>query len=146
MGRKTMIIVSDEADFIASARAFCETKGGTCKVFSTSDWSRQVSQPGFVHGLTGEKPVMVGQSQGGAKILPFPGMPSVSNEGHAPQVANVRTIDELESEAIKKAINSFNGNLTEAAKALGIGRATLYRKVKQYNIDPAEARRRKMAA
>lgn len=145
MGRKTMVIVSDEAEFIASARAFCETKGGTCKVYSTAEWSRQVAQPGFVHGLTGEKPVMVGQPHEGAKILPFPGMQSPSQE-QSSQGVSVRTIDELESEAIRKAINSFNGNLTEAAKALGIGRATLYRKVKQYNIDPAEARRRKMAA
>lgn len=140
-----MIIVSDDMEFVSSARAFCETKGGTCKVYSTTEWSRQVSQPGFVHGLTGEKPVMVGQQQGGAKILPFPGMQNTGVDAQ-PQAGNVKTIDELESEAIKKAIASFNGNLTEAAKALGIGRATLYRKVKQYNIDPSEARRRKMAA
>lgn len=143
MGRKTMIIVSDDVDFVSSARAFCDTKGGTCKVYSTSEWSQQVSQPGFVHGLTGEKPVMVGQPSG-AKILPFPGMQNPTPSENSPN--SVKTIDELESEAIRKAINSFNGNLTEAAKALGIGRATLYRKVKQYNIDPAEARRRKLAA
>ncbi len=40
---------------------------------------------------------------------------------------------------------AFKGNLTEAAKALGIGRATLYRKVKQYNIDPSAARKKKAA-
>jgi hypothetical protein len=28
---------------------------------------------------------------------------------------------------------------------LGIGRATLYRKVKQYNIDPSAARKKKAA-
>ena len=43
------------------------------------------------------------------------------------------------------AIHAYRGNLTEAAKALGIGRATLYRKVKLYNIDPASARRKKAA-
>ena len=55
-------------------------------------------------------------------------------------------MDDLEAKAIETAIMQFKGNLTEAAKALGIGRATLYRKVKQYHIDPSQARRRKIAA
>ncbi len=54
-------------------------------------------------------------------------------------------MDELESKAIENAIMQFKGNLTEAAKALGIGRATLYRKVKQYQIDPNSARKRRAA-
>jgi DNA-binding NtrC family response regulator len=75
----------------------------------------------------------------GAKILQFP-QPSMSTEDH-----KVRTINELESIAIENAIHEFGGNLTEAAKALGIGRATLYRKVKQYNIDPSSARKKRAA-
>ena len=58
----------------------------------------------------------------------------------------VQKMEDLEAKAIETAINQYKGNLTEAAKALGIGRATLYRKVKQYHIDPSQARRRKMAA
>ena len=54
----------------------------------------------------------------------------------------VPKINELEAKAIRGAIQAYNGNLTEAARALGIGRATLYRKVKLYNINPASARRR----
>ena len=138
MGRKLMIVVSDDNDFIVSTRAHCEAKGGNCKVYSTADWSRQINTPGFVHALTGEQPT--NNEQGGAKILPFPGM------GGGAVGGKVQTIDEMESEAIRTAIENFKGNLTEAAKALGIGRATLYRKVKQYNIDPNEARRKKHAA
>ena len=52
----------------------------------------------------------------------------------------------MEARAIEAAIYQYKGNLTEAAKALGIGRATLYRKVKQYHIDPSQARRRKLVA
>lgn len=140
MGRKLMIVVSDDNDFIVSARAHCEAKGGTCKVYSQADWTRQVNTPGFVHALTGEQPLNSG-GETGAKILPFPGMGGGAGVG-----GKVQTIDELESEAIRQAIDNFKGNLTEAAKALGIGRATLYRKVKQYNIDPNEARRKKHAA
>ena len=54
-------------------------------------------------------------------------------------------MNELEAKAIENAIAQFRGNLTEAAKALGIGRATLYRKVKQYQIDPSMARKKRAA-
>lgn len=142
MGRK-MIVVSDDNDFIVSAKAFCESKGGTIKTYSTSEWGRNVSNPGFAYTLTGGvAPLSVGSHPvtEGAKILKFPqgGSMGATND-------RVATMNELESVAIQNAIHSFNGNLTEAAKALGIGRATLYRKVKQYNIDPSSARRKKAA-
>ena len=70
---------------------------------------------------------------GGGKVLAFPGRVDLKK---------VNTINEVEKDAIERAIMEFRGNLTEAAKALGIGRATLYRKVKQYNIDPSQARKR----
>lgn len=142
MGRK-MFVVSDDHDFVAAAKALCESKGGTMKTYSTSEWSRQVNTPGFAHGLTGDlPPLMVGSQpvNEGAKILKFP-----QGGQHASMDSKVQTINELESVAIQNAIYNFNGNLTEAAKALGIGRATLYRKVKQYNIDPSSARRKKAA-
>lgn len=141
MGRK-MFIVSDDTEFVLAARAFCEAKGGNCRVFSTADWSRQMNQPGFVHSLTGEMPLVVGaEPVEGAKILQFPG-----GQVTAQSENKVHTINELEAVAIQNAIHNFDGNLTEAARALGIGRATLYRKVKQYNIDPSAARRLKKAA
>ena len=55
-------------------------------------------------------------------------------------------MDDIEAKAIENAIVQYKGNLTEAAKALGIGRATLYRKVKQYRIDPSMARKKKVVA
>ena len=73
----------------------------------------------------------------GNNVVAFP---MQSSEG------KVQKMEDLEAKAIESAINQYKGNLTEAAKALGIGRATLYRKVKQYHIDPSQARRRKMAA
>lgn len=141
MGRK-MILVSDDNDFIVQAKAFCESKGGKVKAFTTSEWSRQMNMPGFVHSLTGELPPLTTGSNPveGAKILQFP-----TGGGHVSHDPKVQTINELENVAIQNAIQNFNGNLTEAAKALGIGRATLYRKVKQYNIDPSSARRKKAA-
>jgi transcriptional regulator of acetoin/glycerol metabolism len=40
----------------------------------------------------------------------------------------------LEKDAIKKAVRFYNGNITKTSKALGIGRNTLYEKMKKYGI------------
>lgn len=41
---------------------------------------------------------------------------------------------EIESDMIIKVISDCHGNLSEASRRLGIGRSTLYRKLKKYNI------------
>jgi len=45
-----------------------------------------------------------------------------------------RTLDEIERDAIRAALKETKGNKKEAAKILGIGVATLHRKVKEYSI------------
>lgn len=42
----------------------------------------------------------------------------------------IRPISELEREAIEMALDRFDGSVTDAAQALGISEATVYRKVK----------------
>ena len=55
-------------------------------------------------------------------------------EGGAPQVT---TLADLERQAILGAIRTLNGDKLQAAKLLGIGKTTLYRKLKEYGItDP----------
>lgn len=44
------------------------------------------------------------------------------------------TIDELERMAIEQALERFDGNKSQAAKSLGIGVKTLYRKLEKYSI------------
>jgi DNA-binding NtrC family response regulator len=44
----------------------------------------------------------------------------------------ILTVDEMEEELIKKTLASVNGNRREAARKLGIGERTLYRKLKKY--------------
>lgn len=132
MVRSKIIVVSDEQDIVQRAKAFAASNGVTCEVHSPMEWENK-SQVSVLS--TGTEPVATG-----AKILPFPG-----SNGYTSPGKKVQTINELESVAIEKAISEYNGNLTEAAKALGIGRATLYRKVKQYNLDPAQARKKRAA-
>ena len=46
----------------------------------------------------------------------------------------VRELSSLEEEAIRFAIQVYNGRMSEVARRLGIGRSTLYRKLKEYDI------------
>jgi DNA-binding NtrC family response regulator len=53
---------------------------------------------------------------------------------------NVRTLAEVELEMIQFAVDHYRGQMSEVARRLGIGRSTLYRKFKEYGIDPEEGR------
>ena len=48
----------------------------------------------------------------------------------------VRTIAGVEEELIRFALRFYRGQMSEVARRLGIGRSTLYRKLKDYGIDP----------
>ncbi len=43
-------------------------------------------------------------------------------------------LDEVEKQAIQEAINKNRGNMSKAAKELGLGRTTLYRKIQKYGL------------
>ncbi|HEY5976012.1 MAG TPA: helix-turn-helix domain-containing protein, partial [Geobacteraceae bacterium] len=45
-----------------------------------------------------------------------------------------RGLKETEAETIKHALDLLQWNITETARALGIGRNTLYRKIKQFRL------------
>jgi DNA-binding NtrC family response regulator len=47
---------------------------------------------------------------------------------------------------IKLAIDHYNGQMSEVARRLGIGRSTLYRKLKEYGIDPESGRIERLAS
>ncbi len=63
---------------------------------------------------------------------------AASDDGDGDSSASgVRTLADLEREAILGAIRALNGDKLQAAKLLGIGKTTLYRKLKEYGIvDP----------
>lgn len=50
-------------------------------------------------------------------------------------------LEQMEKTLIQKALARYTGNITLAAKALGIGRNTLYRKLEKYHIECAETER-----
>ena len=46
----------------------------------------------------------------------------------------VSSIKDIEKDTIRKALNTFNGNMSKVANELGFGRSTLYRKMKKYGL------------
>lgn len=48
----------------------------------------------------------------------------------------IRPLDRVEEELIRYALVFYKGRMSHVAKQLGIGRSTLYRKLKAYEIDP----------
>ncbi len=130
MARSKVIVVSDDHEIIQKARNFAYTMGLNLEIFSVSQWEEK-----NMESANNVQDLISGHSVN--NVIPFP--------GSGGKLKKVKTINELESVAIENAIHEYRGNLTEAAKALGIGRATLYRKVKQYDIDTSLARRKKSA-
>jgi len=64
-----------------------------------------------------------------------PHVVAIGKEGIAePAETLPQWIEKLEVEVLRKTLLEFEGNVTHAAKKLGIGRATIYRKAKKYNL------------
>jgi DNA-binding NtrC family response regulator len=165
MSRGIVYFISDDQDAINNAKVYWESQGVTFQSYTQSQWQSGLESSSFRSQLGTTYPQLnAGSSNSGmlrSNILPFPGQMvgqngTPSSDSHSSMTSNitnvefrasqkVSTMDEIESQAIITAIAQYKGNLTEAAKALGIGRATLYRKVKLYKIDPTEARRKKAA-
>lgn len=57
-----------------------------------------------------------------------------NNENYENKDINIIPMEKLEKENIENAIEKCDGNLAKAARLLDIGRSTLYRKIKKYNI------------
>jgi DNA-binding NtrC family response regulator len=70
-------------------------------------------------------------------------MPADVRDPHALRLVNesgeMRTLAELEAQAIRFALAHYQGHLSAISRRLGIGRSTLYRKLKELGLDDAAA-------
>lgn len=64
-------------------------------------------------------------------LLPFEIQQSLTAQGASLSAFSLQSVEKLH---IQKVLNYTNGNKTEAAKLLGIGTATLYRKIEEYRL------------
>lgn len=58
----------------------------------------------------------------------------LSSSGRTVKEKESLNLDDIEKETIEQALNKFNGNVSKAAKELGLGRTTMYRKMEKYGI------------
>lgn len=139
-----MIVVSDSQETIENTKKYWENHDVTVQAYSSAQFREGLDNAFFRQQLVAGVPALasgtspINSDVGGGNVIQFPTPTATSS--------SVQKMEELEAHAIENAIVQYKGNLTEAAKALGIGRATLYRKVKQYHIDPSAARKKKVAA
>ena len=62
------------------------------------------------------------------------GIPAVTEGGH------IRRLEEIEADMIRLALHRYRGQMSEVARKLGIGRSTLYRKMRDLGLEePKEA-------
>ena len=70
--------------------------------------------------------VEVGASAGVKGAL---GIPAITDQGE------VRSLEAMEADMIRLALGRYRGHMTEVAKRLGIGRSTLYRKMREFGLE-----------
>ncbi len=84
-----------------------------------------------------EGPVMLGQSADTPKTIHVPtpagkdsvGIPALGANG------DIRSLEAVEADMIRLAFGRYRGRMTEIAKRLGIGRSTLYRKMREIGLE-----------
>ena len=141
----TIIFISDNQREIHQVRQWSHDQGYHIKILTLLQWQNGFSNPQFrsalmadIHGeQSSQQELTTGQ------VVPFPSSAGGSATKKPLPSSSMPTINDVQKKAIQETISEFHGNLTKASFALGIGRATLYRKVKQYNIDLSRCRRSK---
>ena len=97
---------------------------------------RQYHLPGNVRELqySIERAVIMSEHSGlrAADLLfsPIESAPPIEN----PMADQPRNLEELERKAIQQAMDRYSGNISKAARELGLTRAALYRRMEKYGI------------
>jgi len=60
------------------------------------------------------------------------GISAVTEGGH------IRRLEDVESDMIRLALQRYRGQMSEVARKLGIGRSTLYRKIRSLGLEARE--------
>jgi transcriptional regulator with PAS, ATPase and Fis domain len=68
-------------------------------------------------------------------LLELRSHPKIAAPGTGPEIL---PLDELERRACEHSLEVFQGNVAQAARALGVAKGTLYNKMKRYGIGPRE--------
>jgi len=91
-----------------------------------ADVNIRKSAPVAIHMSAGTN--LIRPANGTAAPSPY-SLPATDSSGH------MRRLQEVESEMIRLAIARYEGHMSEVARRLGIGRSTLYRKLKDLGLE-----------
>ena len=62
-------------------------------------------------------------------------LPQSLRKGFSPDTVEIKTLEDLEKDYLRRVLAKKQHNRTEAAKVLGITRSTLWRKIKKYGLE-----------
>ncbi|RTQ49707.1 sigma-54-dependent Fis family transcriptional regulator [Hymenobacter gummosus] len=101
-------------------------------------WLREQPLPGNIRELKNlvERAVLVsGKDELGPEDFQAQAqrLPVKAEPGALPEVG-LMTLDEMEAQMIRKTVDFYAGNLSRVAKALGLSRGALYRRLEKFNI------------
>lgn len=85
--------------------------------------------------LVGPQPIAIGPVPPISGPIPF--APRAGHVSMLDEVGEVRSINEVERDLLRYAISHYRGNMTEVARRVGIGRSTLYRRLKELGLAEA---------
>ncbi|NQV21668.1 MAG: sigma-54-dependent Fis family transcriptional regulator, partial [Rhodospirillales bacterium] len=135
-------------DIPALAEHFCERYAaehgvdpkpfapGVIQVLSDYDW------PGNVRELSNVVEQMLLISDGDTLIVDdvpsrvrTPRSTALGAAGPDSEIPDVQSLEAAERQAIQRAVDAAGGNMTHAARHLGVAKSTLYLKLKKYRLD-----------
>ncbi len=97
----------------------------------------QILHPQDFPQISGEMPSFAAKAEGGFSAL----LANVDARTEDEKIqfldrdGHLRTLEEIERDLIEFAIGNYGGHMSEIARRLGIGRSTLYRKVREHGVD-----------
>ena len=124
-----LILVSSDENLIKQAREWAEQKGLEFTQKAPAESAEE--QGAALEAANNVVPISEGL------VLP---------SGRRDCDLSLKSFDDVQKEAVQKALNVSKGNISQVSKILNIGRATVYRKIRQYQIDRPKPLPNKKAA
>ena len=119
------------------------------EVLTPDDFPQIRAQTGAVELSASNAPVRIDERRPAAAPVSVAEQPAADDSSTVralDEKGNVRALSDVESEMIRLAVDHYGGQMSEVARRLGIGRSTLYRKLKELGIDPDTGRSVRLAS
>jgi len=117
----TLIFISDSITDIEQVQQFATDNSYALEYYSKEEWGKFIKKQQSKRAVSNIPTLSIVESSDTT---------TVNNN-----LLILKTMNDIKVEAIKSTLLRARGNASKAAEILKIGRATLYRKIKELNID-----------